>query len=509
MTKNMKKTAIAAACLLGLLATSCGEDWLAVESHDKIYIDEYYNSEARIYEALIAAYDPMQWFDWNGKQYCPIPLIYDIMSDDIYPGGADIQDNRHFHLMFDFSALPTNVCSEAWSTAYSGVNRANCVLQYMPGVKDISEETKALFLAEAKVLRAYYYNILWKLWGNIPYYDENLKAPYICPQSTADEVYGRAIADLEDALQHGGLPMRQTDDEKLGRVTYATAAMLYAEMVMYQGDDTRYQKALDLMEEIINSGKFDLADDFTAMWEQAGEWNIESIFEVNYFSDGAYRSWSNPILAGGTCLPQVIGINKLAGSSKFVDGWGFGPMTRSAGTMYDPSDKRKAGSVYAPAEEAGAKYEPRYQDTGYFPAKYLPRTDGTVGQIADMNLNYNNNFRVYRFAETLLNAAELIVRGAAGKGTAQGYLDRVRERAGLKSVPATIDNIIAERRLEFLGEGKRYWDLVRTGKAAATLTPANDLDGYRTKSWTENKKYLPIPQDEIDAAQGTLTQNNY
>lgn len=504
----MKRISVIAALLLSLTAVSCGEDWLAVESHDKIYIDEYYNSEARIYEALIAAYDPLQWFDWNNKQYCPIPLIYDIMSDDIYPGGADMQDNRHFHLMFDFSALPTNVCEGVWETAYSGINRANCVMQYMPGVKDISDKTRALYLAEAKVLRAYYYNMLWKLWGNVPYYEENLKDPYLCPQSTADEVYAKTIASLEDALANGGLPMRQTDNAALGRVTYATAAMLYAEMVLYQNDQSRFQRALDCMEEIINSGKYDLADDFTALWEQAGEWGEESIFEINYFSEGAYRSWSNPLLAGGTCLPQLIGINGLKGSKKFVDGWGFGPMTVSAANLFDAADKRKAGSVYAPAEE-GAKYEPRYQDTGYFPAKYLPRTDGTAGQIADMNLNYNNNLRIYRFAETLLNAAELIVRGASGKGSAQQYLDRVRTRAGLKSVSATLDNILDERHLELVGEGKRYWDLIRSGKAASTLTPANDAGGYRTKSWTESKKYLPIPQNEIDAAQGTLKQNNY
>jgi hypothetical protein len=58
-----------------------------------------------------------------------------------------------------------------------------------------------------------------------------------------------------------------------------------------------------------------------------------------------------------------------------------------------------------------------------------------------------------------------------------------------------------------VGEGKRYWDLIRTGKAASVLTP--DEYGYRTNAWTSNKKYLPIPQSEIDAAQGTLTQNNY
>ena len=75
------------------------------------------------------------------------------------------------------------------------------------------------------------------------------------------------------------------------------------------------------------------------------------------------------------------------------------------------------------------------------------------------------------------------------------------------NLTANEENILQERALEFVGEGKRYWDLVRTGKAASVLVP--DSYGYRTNKWTESKKYLPIPQNEIDAAQGTLTQNNY
>ena len=58
-----------------------------------------------------------------------------------------------------------------------------------------------------------------------------------------------------------------------------------------------------------------------------------------------------------------------------------------------------------------------------------------------------------------------------------------------------------------MGEGKRYWDLIRTGNAALTLTP--DEYGYRTRRWTENKKWLPIPQADINASHGKLTQNNY
>lgn len=157
---------------------------------------------------------------------------------------------------------------------------------------------------------------------------------------------------------------------------------------------------------------------------------------------------------------------------------------------------------------AHGTYEHRYQDTGYFLGKYIGKSENNKDQSADDDLNFNNNLRVYRFAETLLNAAELIVRTGGDTGEASRYLNEVHHRAGLADdVPPTIDNIVQERRLEFVGEGKRYWDLVRTGKAASTLVP--DKYGYRTNTWTESKKYLPIPQSEIDAAQGTLTQNNY
>lgn len=123
-------------------------------------------------------------------------------------------------------------------------------------------------------------------------------------------------------------------------------------------------------------------------------------------------------------------------------------------------------------------------------------------------MNWNNNLRIYRYSETLLNASELLVRTGGNLDDAKKYLNDVRKRAGLiTEIDPTIDNIINERHLEFVGEGKRYWDLIRTGKATSVLVP--DSYGYRTNSWTENKKYLPIPQSEIDAAQGTLTQNNY
>ena len=136
------------------------------------------------------------------------------------------------------------------------------------------------------------------------------------------------------------------------------------------------------------------------------------------------------------------------------------------------------------------------------------RKGNNKDQKADADLGFNNNLRVYRYSETLLNAAELLLKTGGNVGDAAKYVNEVRARAGLKALNGVSeDDIINERRHEFMGEGKRYFDLVRTGRAATVLQPSNDSGGYRTKGWSEAVRYLPIPQDNIDAAQGTLKQN--
>lgn len=485
--------------------SSCTEDFLDVQSTTQLYVEDYYTTEARIYEALVSAYDPLTWFDYAWGQYTHIGLVSDIMADDVYVGGADQNDCPYLHRMANYTALPTMVVSDLWTTFYSGVNRSNIVMKYIGNVTNITPQKKALYIAEAKVLRAFYYNWLWKLWGNIPYYEANLTAPYIKEQNTADEVYESMITSLEEAINDGGLPMKAASGSE-GRVTLAMAYMLYTEIVMYQNDQTRFDTALDYMEEIIESGQYNLVPDFASIWETTGEWSQESIFEINYFSTNATRGWGNAIGDGGSVYPKFIGINGLAGSAVFAAGWGFEPVRTETYALYQATDERRAATILNFATDApGATYSPRYQDQGMFLRKYMARANGNLGHSADGDLNYNNNFRVYRYSETLLYAAELIARGSTGTGTAQAYLDLVRDRASLSPIAPTVANILAERRLEFVGEGKRYWDLIRSNLATTVLVP----NAFRTNSWTANKKYLPIPQSDIDAAQGTLTQNNY
>lgn len=390
--------------------------------------------------------------------------------------------------------------------SYKGVRNANDVLHYIENSKPNLTDTQYNTLsAEARTLRAFYYMQLWKFYGNIPFYMENLKAPYIAEQKSANEVYETVISDLESAISLNALPMKW-DDNNIGRMSQAAAYMIYAEMVMYQNDESRYQKALSYMQQIISdTNDYDLNPDYANIFLESGEWSKESIFEICYKDDNALRAWGGINNAGGTIYPRLIGPSGGVPEDGVDNGWGFEPVREETYNMFAEGDVRRDATVY---DARKASYTKRYQDTGLWLKKYLPYTENNKDQNADGDLNFNNNLRIYRFAETLLNAAELLVRTNGDLSKAQQYLNLVHHRAGLAdNRAATIDNIIDERHLEFVGEGKRYWDLVRTGKAASTLTP--DAYGYRTNTWSESKKYLPIPLSEIDAAHGTLKQNNY
>ena len=298
------------------------------------------------------------------------------------------------------------------------------------------------------------------------------------------------------------------DDKNCGRMSQAMCYMMYAEMVMYQNDKTRYPKALQYMQEIIgDTGNYGLVDDFASIWKESGEWCKESIWEVNYEDGNNERGWNSPLAIGGTVLPTLISPNSWPGGDgwdKGGDGWGFLPVRQETYDMYGTGDKRRDATIW---DVRGVEYTERYQDTHLWLAKYRPFTENNADAGFDNNLNYNNNLRVYRVAEAYLNAAELLLETGGDAGVAKDYVNKIRRRAGIAELGAvTLDDVINERRLEFVGEGKRYFDLVRTGKAASVLVP--DEYGYRTNSWTESKKYIPIAQAELDS-DPALVQNNY
>lgn len=504
--KNKKYIAAGLLTMAAMVTTGCSDSFLDVENPTQQPADEYFTTDAHLQEAVVAAYQPLHWPDWSHGEYCPLNIISDVMADDIWVGGSDANDMKTWHMMMNYEADALNTIGGIWQVCYKGIKRSNDVLEDMAkGISDMTEESAKYYEAQVKALRALYYTWLWKCYGNVIYFDHNFEgAPYRGTQYTPDEIYEFIIKDLDEVIALDVLPMKE-DDANLERMTKAFVYMLYTEVVMYQNDETRMDKAAGYLAEIMNSGLYDLNPDYGNIFDVTGEWSKESIFEINYKSDNAVRSYGNPYYPGGTVLPRLISPNNWPdGTDGHMQGWGFAPVRQETYDRYEDGDTRREATCWVVPE--GVEYNKRYQDTGIFLEKYVAKAGGNDNQKADADLNWNNNYRVYRYSETLLYAAELALRGH-GSANAQDCLDRVRERAGASSIAATLDNVIEERHLEFVGEGKRYYDLIRTGKAASVLVP--DAEGYRTNTWTESKKYLPIPQSEIDKAEGAIVQNNY
>lgn len=504
------------AIALGMFTlTACTSDFLDVDPTVTTPEENYYDTQDKMEKALTAAYAPLQWLDFTYSEYHPLQFVCDILGDDYNGvGGSSEGDIPWLHLTYRYNLSPEYSPIGMWNSLYAGVYRANLVVNNIDKCPTLSDSSRNRLLAEACTLRAFYYHILWKLWGNIPYYTVNPDGndiSYIVPQISADEVYAKIMEDLDFATTPGYLAEAVPVSE-VGHFNKYAAYMLRANVVMLQGDQSKYASVLEQMNEIINSRIYALTPDFADIWSDAGEWNCESIFEINYSDNPSNRSWNNVFAPGGTIIPTFLCPDSYKGTRFASEGYGFGPVSPALYALYDARDQRRDGGILNfPVKCPGDSYTPRVADSGFFNLKYMGRADGHsefVGAEAG-EFNFRTNIRIYRYAEALLTAAELHIRLGQSQASADNLLNTVRARAYNTTVDemsasdrraATLDNILEEFRLEFALEGRRFFDLVRFGKAEEVLA---------SKGYTSNKRYLPIPQSEIDRAEGTLTQNPY
>jgi hypothetical protein len=504
MKKYIKAIFIVA--LIGFI--SCSEDFLTVESTSSQTAGGI-STEDDILSYLGSCYQILLFDSYADYQYNSVPLMSDLLSDDIYKGGGSAGDQQVLYNMSQYNLNGDMTASGLWSIYYSGLSRCNEAIAACENSEGVDDADLNQYNAEAHFLRAYYTHWLWKFWGNIPYFEEELEDPFMAYQYTADEVYAKLIEDCDFAIDDDKLPM-QTTAANDGRATQAAAMMLKARIVLYQKDATKYAEVLADMEDIINSGEFSLVDDYASIWLSSGEFGDGSIFEANHLSEG--KDWGAAWSGYGTNLPAFISPSELSGDDLLSDvtdyegGWGFGPVRSELVAIFEDGDERLGASVN---QFADGDYSERFQNTGYFLSKYSART-GYNDDPNNTSLNYDNNVRIFRLAEAYLNAAELITihgQSPSSSLTAQSCLDAVRTRAGMTSISATAANIKLERRREFVGEGMRFWDLVRWGDTDVLTENLSDFSSERT--WDDNKKYFPIPQSEIDKTSGDykLEQN--
>ncbi len=470
-------------------AFGCADDFVDRTPVYSIDSENYFNSKADYEYATIAAYDLLQSTYVNN-------LLGEIASDNTLCGGESATDTPGFQQIDQMIHTPVNAnLKNIWDWMFAGVNRANYILEFQ---NKTDFEGKEKLLAQAHFLRAYYHFELVKWFGGIPLAgDRRFKIgdELTVPRATKEEVYASIEADLIYAAEN-----METGVQEKGRITVGAARALLGKVYLYQ---EKYVQAAQVLDQVINSGTYSLVSDYSTIFETAGENNAESVFEVQY-SDAEGAGFGCLQCSEGNVAVGFMGIRNYSGPL-YDSGYSFNLPTAEAFASYEGGDKRRDVSILdinAWAAATGATFGIGYQHTGYYDRKYLPRKGDQ--NLGDEKLTNPNNYRSIRYADVLLMAAEAYNRGGIDDAVAKQYLNLVRRRAFgdnnhdiTASGPALTDLIWKERRLELMGEGQRFFDLVRTGKAAGTIP-----------GFTVGKnEVFPIPYEEIQFSNGNWAQN--
>ncbi|RXP46499.1 RagB/SusD family nutrient uptake outer membrane protein [Lutibacter sp. HS1-25] len=479
------------------ITTACTDDFVDRDVKYSIDSENYFNSKSEYESALIGAYDLLQ-------TTFQTVLMGEIASDNTLCGGNSPTDVPGYQQVDDMIHTPVNdQIKRVWDWMFAGVQRANYILEF----QDKTEfEGKEQIIAEARFLRAYFHFELVKWFGEIPMKGDKRFVPgdeTSIPRSPVADVYASIYEDLIYAAANLDPVASQA-----GRATSGAATALLGKAYLYEASYTnnieKYKLAAKKLQDVINSGKYQLVMDFEDIWEMDGENGIESIFEIQY-TDVQGASYGYMQGVEGNIAVGFAGPNSYEGPF-FSAGNNFNLPTQDIVDAFEEDDLRKEVTILDMdawvAIHPEVTYTKQNEHTGYFNRKYIPR-ERSENAAPDLKLTNPNNYRAIRYADVLLMAAEAYSKiGEDGK--AAQYLNEVRDRAfGDEDhrITFTGDNlynaILAERRVEFAGEGLRFFDLVRTGRAAQAI------DGF-----TANKNELfPIPLEEIQFSNGNWDQN--
>lgn len=470
---------------------SCADDFIDVKSQDE-NSEDFFNSEADYQSALVGAYDMLQA---TAEQF----QTAEIASDNALCGGQDANDTPGKQEIDNMTHTPINAqLRNIWTWMFTGVNRANYIMEFQNKI-DFSNKTSVI--AQARFLRAFYYSELVKWFGDVPLsIDKRIQfgEQFNIDRAPKAQIYELIEQDLIFAAAN--LPYVQNET---GRITKGAAQALLGKVYLYQD---KFPEAATVLEDLIDKGPYDLLSSAEAknMFENNFENNIESVFEIQYSDTkgGGYDCFY--------CLDgnYAVGFNGIRGyeGPLYDFGYSFNVPVQEVVDAFEPGDIRLEYSILDIeqwATETGATYIEGYEHTGYYNLKYIARKGDL--NMPDAALTNPNNFRVIRFADVLLMAAEALNRGAISDTRAQMYLNRVRQRAfndNLHNVVTTGTNltneIYKERRVEFVGEALRFFDLVRTNKAEGTIPGFSKAKGH---------ELFPIPIEEIELSGNRWAQN--
>lgn len=439
------------------------------------------------YEMLSNKLNQLGNWDWNGGLVFPNNIVLeDIASDDMEKKWNPDGDQPWMDEINNFTFTSINGGPNGfWKYNYEGVKRTNIALNFLLNeniekITGISTERKNQLLGEAYFLRSYYFFSLVTNFGDVPLILAPVKtyqeAFEFAKRAPKENVWAQIKKDLELSISLLPNSKFSSNTEKW-RVSQGAAISLLAKTALYNKDWASVTKLVSDME---SSGFYGLDANYFDNFSMKTEFtDQEVIFSYNHIQQ------ADPRRGNGLCG---------------AIGWGFFAPSTNFMNSFEPNDPRKLYTVNAPEQ-------------------WLNKLLGSINGSNKGNDDAPNNKVFIRFADVLLWKAEALNETGDYSG-AISIINKIRERARttptadgsivpsgtLADRPSSSDKatikkwLISERRAELGFESHRMSDLKRWGIAKEVMTAHG-------KVFQDKHMLYPIPQSEVDASAGLLTQN--
>lgn len=482
MNKNITYKLMAGFMAVALIS-GC-EDELDVDPRDRQSEQDFLGDTANATTLVNGVYNKLLDYNMNSFSWIGVTSI---TSDDADKGSSAGDTGTDKKKLDDLTFSAVDVSFEdVWKSRYDGIYRVNNAIYYLEPLQ-IDQALKTRLIGEVKFLRALWYFDLVRCFGGVPIVTEIIDLNdtetinnVVFTKKTKAEVYAQIEQDLQDAI--AALPLKsQYSPNDLGRATKGAAEALLAKAYLYQ---EKWQDAFTTSGNVITSGQYGLLDDYAQVWREAGENGRESIFEVQ-----------------ATAAVGILQYTDVQGPRGTPDlGWGFNTPSESLLNSYLPGDVRKDATILFTGTVLWDGFQtpttwanPRYNYKAY---------QSSLAESWNGKTMTGKNLRILKYSDILLIRAEAAFHiGQAGE--AEDRIDELRIRTGLGPVgPVTLPIILRERRWEMAMEHDRWFDLVRTGTAAAALTAHGKTFVVGTH------EVFPIPQSQVTASGNRLQQNN-
>lgn len=479
--------------LIMLLGSSC-KKFLTEDPKNLVAITNFYQTENDAIAAVNAIYAYLNSTSTGstaGVYHSTFWAMAGLASDEMYNEEVFAPD---LDQISKFTHGPVNASiQETWTMHYKAITIANIAIARIPAIQ-MDDTLRTRLVNEALFLRGLLYFDMVRMFGNIPLV-LNETEPLTPVQAPASAVYDQVIKDLTAAED---LPDSYVPGDGRGRATKGAAKAILAKVYLTL---QKWQECADKCKEIIESNQYSLWPDFADVFKLSSRGGQEAVFSVGFGDGGGAISFWEVGQFNVRLLPTELSAEGVQNAQ----GWQV--PTQNLYDTYDPQDRRRAVTFITEIDNANGTttaIKPYIQ-------KYWDRVAEPTGNGSA------NDYPVIRYADVLLMNAE--ANNELGNSTeAHTYINLVRKRARFdgtvyqNGVPDLVNlsqaafraAVLEERRMEFVAEGQRWFDLVRT-KTLETLVPV-----AKPGIIPAAKHYLyPIPQNEIDLNPNLVQNTGY